>query len=60
MCLRSFRTEVPCLPVGPLGELTALRVFFHRCHCAGHASRVKAEKLKQFLALILWIRDLQA
>ena len=60
ICLSSFKTEFIRLPVGPLRELAALRVFLHRCHCAGDASRVKAEKLEQFLALILWIRDLQA
>lgn len=60
MLIRSLGFKLGLLPVCPLRELSALRVFAHRSQSGGYASLVEAEKLEQFFANALWVRYLQA
>ena len=46
------------LPVCPLRELSALRVFAHCCESGGYVGTLDPDKLEQFFALALWVRYL--
>ena len=59
MLISSSRFELGRLPVCPLRELSALRVFAHRSQSGGYASLVEAKELEQVFALVLRVRYLQ-